>query len=183
MRADTNVAMATRWFRDELDAGFPAPVALAVDDGGRLCAAAFVGAGKDSLEQLAAKAGATLEPAREPSGAARALAAYARGAVDHPEVELTPHGTAFQRRVWAAVQQVGAGETATYAEIARRIGNESAVRAVGAANGQNPIPIFIPCHRIVGSDGSLTGYAGGLPIKRFLLAHEQRQGELFGGVA
>lgn len=175
--------MAQRWFREELDAGFPSPVALAVDDRGRLCALSFLGGDKGTLEQLAAKADATVEPATEQSAAARALLAYARGTVDHPIAELHPHGTAFQRQVWGAVEDIGAGDTATYGEIARRIGNESAVRAVGAANGQNPIPIFIPCHRIVGSDGSLTGYAGGLPIKRFLLAHEQRQGELFGGAA
>lgn len=174
--------MAQRWYREQLDAGFPAPVALAVDERGRLCAVSFVGGDKGSLEELAGKAGATLEPAAESSDAARALLAYARGEVDHPKAELNPHGTSFQTQVWRAVAEVGAGNTATYGQIAQRIGNEAAVRAVGAANGQNPIPIFIPCHRIVGSDGSLTGYAGGLPIKRWLLAHEQRQGELFGGM-
>ena len=87
---------------------------------------------------------------------------------------LDPHGTPFQRAVWAALETIPYGETISYADLARRINKPKAVRAVGAANGQNPLPIVIPCHRVIGSDGSLTGYGGGLPIKRALLDLERQ---------
>jgi methylated-DNA-[protein]-cysteine S-methyltransferase len=81
-------------------------------------------------------------------------------------------GTPFQRAVWQALQRIPYGHTSTYGEIARAIGNANAVRAVGAAIGQNPHTIIVPCHRVVGANGSLTGFAGGLDRKTFLLAHE-----------
>lgn len=87
---------------------------------------------------------------------------------------LAPQGTEFQQAVWTALQQIPFGGTTTYAELARVIGRPNAVRAVGAANGANPIPIVIPCHRVIGSSGSLTGFGGGLPTKRWLLEHEAR---------
>lgn len=92
-------------------------------------------------------------------------------------------GTAFQRQVWAALPAVAYGRTASYLDLAQQLGNPKAVRAVGAANGQNPLAVVWPCHRIVGADGSLTGYAGGLVRKRWLLAFEQpvRQAGLFEG--
>ncbi|HET6546685.1 MAG TPA: methylated-DNA--[protein]-cysteine S-methyltransferase [Rhodanobacteraceae bacterium] len=90
------------------------------------------------------------------------------------DLPLAARGTAFQRRVWDALRTIVYGETVSYAEIARRIGKPAAVRAVGAANGANPLAIVVPCHRVIGADGSLTGYGGGLPIKRFLLDHERR---------
>lgn len=83
-------------------------------------------------------------------------------------------GTPFQRRVWAALGRIGYGETASYAQLARAIGQPSASRAVGLANGRNPLSIVVPCHRVVGADGSLTGYGGGLQRKRWLLDHERR---------
>ena len=91
-------------------------------------------------------------------------------------------GTDFQRQVWAALGGVGYGRTASYLDVARLLNNPKSVRAVGAANGQNPLAIVWPCHRIVGADGSLTGYSGGLARKQWLLAFEQptRQGGLFG---
>ncbi len=91
-------------------------------------------------------------------------------------------GTDFQRRVWAALPGIGHGRTASYLDVARLLNNPKSVRAVGAANGQNPLAIVWPCHRVVGADGSLTGYAGGLLRKRWLLAFEQptQQGGLFG---
>jgi methylated-DNA-[protein]-cysteine S-methyltransferase len=91
-------------------------------------------------------------------------------------------GTSFQRQVWAALLGVGYGRTASYLDIAKALDNPQAVRAVGAANGQNPLAIVCPCHRIIGTNGSLTGYAGGLHRKQWLLAFEQptRQGGLFG---
>ncbi|MEZ4521416.1 MAG: methylated-DNA--[protein]-cysteine S-methyltransferase [Thermomicrobiales bacterium] len=88
------------------------------------------------------------------------------------DMPLDQRGTAFQRDVWNAVFAIPWGETTTYGEIARRIGRPDAVRAVGAANGANPIPIIVPCHRVIGSDGSLTGFGGGLPLKRQLLSLE-----------
>ncbi|TGE27568.1 methylated-DNA--[protein]-cysteine S-methyltransferase [Hymenobacter metallicola] len=93
-----------------------------------------------------------------------------------------PRGTEFQQRVWHMLQRVGYGRTASYLDLARLLENPGAVRAVGAANGQNPLAIVWPCHRIIGASGQLTGYAGGLPRKKWLLAHEQpaAQGELFG---
>ena len=81
-------------------------------------------------------------------------------------------GTAFQRKVWAALQRIPAGETRSYGQLAAEIGEPDAARAVGLANGQNPIAIVIPCHRVIGADGSLTGFGGGLPRKRWLLTHE-----------
>ncbi len=87
-------------------------------------------------------------------------------------IPLRASGTVFQRRVWDALAEIPWGETRSYGDIARRIGNPKGVRAVGLANGRNPLPIVVPCHRVIGSDGSLTGYGGGLPIKVKLLALE-----------
>lgn len=95
------------------------------------------------------------------------------------DLALNPIGTDFQRRVWRALCDIPFGETRSYLQQARAIGQPSAIRAVGAANGRNPIPIVIPCHRVIGSDGSLVGFGGGLPIKSALLALEARQRELF----
>jgi methylated-DNA-[protein]-cysteine S-methyltransferase len=89
------------------------------------------------------------------------------------DLPLAPRGTEFQREVWAVLRAIPFGTTWSYARVALRLGRPGAVRAVGAANGSNPIAIVIPCHRVVGSDGSLTGYGGGLPRKRWLLAHEK----------
>lgn len=89
------------------------------------------------------------------------------------DLPLAPQGTPFRVTVWEALLAVPFGETCSYATIARRIGQPTATRAVGAANGRNPIPIVIPCHRVIGADGSLTGFGGGLPTKRFLLDHER----------
>lgn len=108
-----------------------------------------------------------------PGAAARSLARYFEGdrqAID--TLALDPGGTAFQRSVWEALRAIPAGTTATYGAVARRLGRPRAMRAVGAANGANPISIVIPCHRLVGHDGALTGYAGGLDRKRWLLRHE-----------
>ncbi len=88
------------------------------------------------------------------------------------DLELAPRGTDFQREVWAGLREIGYGETTTYGELARRIGRPRASRAVGAATGRNPWSIVVPCHRLVGGNGSLTGYAGGLEAKEFLLELE-----------
>ena len=104
--------------------------------------------------------------------AAAQLDAYFRGARRTFELPLAPQGTTFQRAVWAQLLQVPFGETASYRDIALALGNDNGVRAVGAANGRNPIAVIIPCHRIIGSNGQLTGYGGGLWRKEWLLRHE-----------
>ena len=88
------------------------------------------------------------------------------------DIALAPLGTTWQQRVWGELGRIPFGETITYAELARRADNPTAIRAAGAANGRNPISIVIPCHRVVGTDGRLTGYSGGLDAKRWLLEHE-----------
>ena len=102
------------------------------------------------------------------------LEAYFKGDIKDFDVPLKMAGTDFQRQVWQALNLVPFGETCSYADIANRIGNPKAVRAVGAANGKNPIPIIVPCHRVIGSSGKLTGYAGGLDLKVWLLEHEKK---------
>ncbi|MBS1904429.1 MAG: methylated-DNA--[protein]-cysteine S-methyltransferase [Bacteroidetes bacterium] len=104
--------------------------------------------------------------------AARQLAEYFEGTRTVFQLPLDAGGTPFQRRVWNALLDVPFGKTASYLQIARLLGDEQAIRAVGLANGKNPIAIVVPCHRIIGSDGSLTGYAGGLWRKEWLLRHE-----------
>ena len=101
------------------------------------------------------------------------LAEYLAGTRTAFDLALAPAaGTPFQLRVWAALETIGYGETLSYAQLADRLGTPAAVRAVGAANGRNPLSIVRPCHRVIGADGSLTGYGGGLPAKRWLLALE-----------
>jgi methylated-DNA-[protein]-cysteine S-methyltransferase len=133
-----------------------------------------------------------IESAAPFAEAVRQLDAYFAGTLHRFDLPLAPKGTPFQQQVWRALLDIPYGETVSYAELARRIGRPSAVRAVGAANGQNPLSIVIPCHRVIGSDGRLVGYGGGLPAKSALLALEQRavgaparpgrprQGALFG---
>ena len=100
------------------------------------------------------------------------LAEYFAGVRTAVDLPLAPRGTAFQRAVWGELAAIPYGETRSYADVARALGQPSATRAVGAANGRNPLSIVVPCHRVVGSDGSLTGFAGGIEGKRWLLAHE-----------
>jgi methylated-DNA-[protein]-cysteine S-methyltransferase len=103
------------------------------------------------------------------------LAAYFDGALRAFDLPLAPHGSPFQRAVWAAVATIAYGATVAYRDIARAIDRPAAVRAVGLANGANPLPIVIPCHRVIGANGALTGYGGGLTVKRALLALERGQ--------
>jgi len=100
------------------------------------------------------------------------LAEYFQGRRKVFDLPLAPEGTPFQLRVWNALREIHYGKTISYGELAARIGQPSASRAVGLANGSNPLPIVIPCHRVIGSNGKLTGYGGGLPIKERLLALE-----------
>jgi methylated-DNA-[protein]-cysteine S-methyltransferase len=115
------------------------------------------------------------KPLQEPI---RQLRAYFAGELESFTVPLAPQGTPFQLKVWKLLADIPFGETISYGELARRAGNPRASRAVGLANGSNPIPIIIPCHRVIGSTGKLTGYGGGLPIKEKLLSLERRQLQL-----
>src|SRR5919197_4429075 len=104
---------------------------------------------------------------------ARQLDAYFDGELETFDLPVELHGTDFQRRCWLALKSIPIGQTVSYGEQARRLGlGSDAARAVGAANGRNPIPIVLPCHRVIGADGSLVGFGGGLEMKRFLLEHE-----------
>ncbi len=126
------------------------------------------------LERRYGKDGFSLESASDPHGRMSALRAYLAG--DVAAIDALPvaaPGTAFQQTVWRALRQIPAGQTISYGELARRIRSPDAVRAVGLANGANPVGIVVPCHRVIGADGSLTGYGGGLPRKRWLLDHER----------
>jgi len=103
------------------------------------------------------------------------LQRYFAGNLETFDLPLLLEGTAFQKKVWTALKNIPYGETISYKTLAQRVGSPKAVRAVGAANGANPIPIILPCHRVIGNDGSLTGFGGGLPLKQKLLALESRQ--------
>ena len=138
------------------------PLTIVVDGEGRLAQVTF-GAGES-----AAPGAAALRVAEQ-------LTEYFSGRRSSFEVPLGLRGTEFQLAVWNELLRVPYGETITYAELARRIGRPSAVRAVGAANGANPIPVIVPCHRVIGANGTLTGYGGGIERKQWLLAHEGRR--------
>ena len=149
---------------------------IAADDEGNLRAADFDGY-EDRMNLLLRRHygadGFALEPARGRSAIAQSIAAYFAGRLDAIDnISVLTGGTEFQRHVWAALRKIPCGATWSYGELAARIGRPAAVRAVGLANGSNPIPIVVPCHRVIGSDGTLTGYGGGLARKRWLLAHE-----------
>lgn len=137
------------------------PLSISVDASGRLQSIHF-GASELSSSGDCAHVIAQLEE-------------YFAGSRKTFDLDLAPHGTPFQLAVWNELMNVGYGETITYAELAQRIGKPNAVRAVGAANGANPIPLIVPCHRVIGSNGTLTGYGGGIERKQWLLAHEGRR--------
>jgi methylated-DNA-[protein]-cysteine S-methyltransferase len=137
-------------------------------DGAALTGLAFPG------EKRVEKPAPGLKESPEPfAEAIRQLGEYFAGQRRAFDLSLAPEGTAFQRRVWDELTGIPFGATISYAELARRIGNPKAVRAVGGANGRNPLPIIVPCHRVIGADGRLTGFGGGLPIKERLLAFER----------
>ena len=119
--------------------------------------------------------GYELVAAKNAGGNATALSAYMAGEIDAiADLKTETVGTAFQREVWQALRTIPAGNTLSYGQLAERIGRPRAVRAVGLANGSNPVGIVVPCHRVIGANGSLTGYGGGLERKRWLLAHEAK---------
>lgn len=120
------------------------------------------------------KNGFQLEPAPNPSDLAQAMTRYFGGELDAIDaLPVRTGGTPFQREVWRALRRVRCGTTISYAQLAERIGRPTAVRAVGLANGSNPVGVVVPCYRVIGSDGSLTGYGGGIERKRWLLDHEK----------
>ena len=114
-----------------------------------------------------------LIPATDAGGYSGRIRAYLEGDLGaHDEIPVDTGGTRFQQQVWQALRRIPAGETRSYSDIARAVRRPRAVRAVGTTNGRNPVALIVPCHRVVGADGSLTGYAGGLERKRWLLRHE-----------
>lgn len=118
--------------------------------------------------------GQTLRPASLPQPIRTALEAYFAGTLTALDtLPVTPSGTPFQNKVWSELRRIHPGATTTYASLAAQIGHPTAIRATGAANGANPISLVIPCHRVIGADGTLTGYGGGLPRKAWLLNHER----------
>jgi methylated-DNA-[protein]-cysteine S-methyltransferase len=150
---------------------------LVADDAGKLRAVDWADYESRMLRLLRrhyGKNGFQLEPACNPHGLRDAIDRYFAGdiqAID--EIPVQTAGTPFQRSVWKELRRIPGGSTVSYGKLAGQIGRPKAVRAVGSANGTNPIGIVVPCHRVIGSDGSLTGYGGGLDRKRWLLDHER----------
>jgi methylated-DNA-[protein]-cysteine S-methyltransferase len=157
-------------------ARIPTPIGAltAIVHDGALCVLAFPTERHDPLGRLEARFGPhRIERAADPLGVASRVAAYFEGdlrALD--AIPVRTDGTDFQRGVWHALRRIPAGTTWSYARLADEVGAPSAVRAVGAANGRNPVPLVVPCHRVIASDGTLCGYGGGLDRKRWLLRHE-----------
>lgn len=152
----------------------PSPVGplTLVSDGGKLIGCYFDGHAPAAMAAAPRGRDPILDLARQE------LAAFFAGALRTFTAPVAPRGTEFQRKVWKGLQSIPHGRTTSYGELARKIGAPKAMRAVGAANGANPICIIIPCHRVIGADGSLTGFGGGLDRKRFLLALERGEAPL-----
>jgi methylated-DNA-[protein]-cysteine S-methyltransferase len=129
---------------------------------------------RPALQHQYGKNGFSIEPGRNPGGLTEAIARYFAGELTILDaLPVQTAGTPFQQQVWHALREIPCGTTISYATLAARIGRPNAVRAVGLANGSNPIGVVVPCHRVIGSDGSLTGYGGGIERKRWLLRHER----------
>lgn len=143
------------------------------DAAGRLRVLEFADKPQRLARALKRHAGARVEAGTTPAAVAQALEAYFAGELAAlATAPLAIGGTAFQHTVWTALVAIPAGRTDTYAGLAQALGRPAATRAVGAANGANPLAIVVPCHRLIGADGALTGYGGGVERKRWLLAHE-----------
>jgi methylated-DNA-[protein]-cysteine S-methyltransferase len=153
------------------------PMRIVADEVGHLRVAFFAEDDSDILHYLRrhyGEHGFTIEPTRNPYGIPQAITRYFTGelsAIDDLPVRAV--GTGFQQEVWHALRGIPCGTTTSYGKLAQQIGRPEAVRAVGLANGANPIAVVVPCHRVIGSNGSLTGYGGGIERKRWLLRHEQ----------
>ncbi len=143
---------------------------------GALCGLSFTDHDERLRAHLAARFGGDVEyvRARDPAGAATRLRRYLDGELDAlDDIAVDLGGTAFQARVWKALRKIPVGATWSYAALARKVGSPEAVRAVGAANGRNPVSLVVPCHRVIAADGTLCGYGGGIERKRWLLTHER----------
>ncbi len=141
-----------------------------------LCGLAFADHDERLRAHLQARFGDEVEyvRARDPAGAVTRLRRYLAGELDAlDDIAVDLGGTPFQARVWKALREIPVGATWSYAQLAKRVGRPAAVRAVGAANGQNPVSLVVPCHRVIASDGTLCGYGGGIERKRWLLTHER----------
>jgi methylated-DNA-[protein]-cysteine S-methyltransferase len=174
-----NAQPTARFFYDHVESPL-GPFTVVADGDGRLVAAGWTDDATDGrmagrLRIFATRADAEFVRASNPGGLSAALAAYFAG--DLAAIAKLPvsesAGTPFQRSVWRALRGIPCGESRSYGDIARAIGRPSAVRAVGLANGSNPICIVVPCHRVIGSNGKLVGYGGGVERKRWLLTHEK----------
>jgi len=152
----------------------PIGTIVVVADGDTVCALDFEDCRPRMLALLERRCGPVrLRRVRDPGGFASRVRAYLAGDLDAlADVPVDLRGTAFQQTVWAQLRTIRRGTTVSYAELAAAIGRPTAVRAVGATNGRNPVALAVPCHRVIGADGSLSGYAGGLERKRWLLRHE-----------
>lgn len=164
----------------------PTPIGslmIAADQAGSLRVALFTEDENVLCRQLQlhyGKTGFTIHRTCNPHGLSATISRYFDGelaAID--TISVATGGTPFQRKVWQELRNIPCGATTSYGEVARRIGHPTAVRAVGAANGDNPVAVVVPCHRVIGSNGSLTGYGGGIERKRWLLDHEKRPTRLF----
>jgi methylated-DNA-[protein]-cysteine S-methyltransferase len=153
---------------------------LATDEAGHVRAIDLDGDEARMTRHLHRHGGTAIRWGAAPAALRASLQAYFAGDLKTlDDISCAPDGTPFQQSVWTALRSIPAGHTESYGRLAERLGNPKAVRAVGLANGSNPIPLIIPCHRVIGADGSLTGYGGGLERKRWLLAHEGRHSPLF----
>lgn len=152
------------------------PLLLVTDADGALRALEFDDLRPRMVRLLAEHYGAHgLEEGAAPASITGALDAYFKGEIEAVnDIQTATGGTPFQREVWSALRKIPAGTTISYGQLAAKIGRTGSARAVGAANGANPIPIVVPCHRVIGAGGALTGFAGGLERKRWLLDHERR---------
>ncbi len=153
-----------------------APLLIVTDNDGLLRALEFADLESRMTRLLREHYGAfTLQKGAAPASITQALEAYFKGEVEAvDEIQTATGGTTFQREVWKALRAIPAGVTTSYGQLATTLGRTGSARAVGAANGANPIPIVVPCHRVIGANGTLTGFASGLPRKRWLLDHETR---------
>ena len=170
------------FFADQLETPI-GTMRIVADTGQRLRLAFFAEDDRPVLRELSRYYGAkgfVLQPAAKPLAATAALASYFKGDLDViDDIPVETAGTPFQRAVWKALRTIPCGSTLSYGKLAQNIGHPEAVRAVGAANGANPVSVVVPCHRVIGANGALTGYGGGIERKRWLLDHETRPTRLF----
>ena len=162
-------------FLDHLDTPIGV-MRIVADAEGNLRVAFFADSDEPVLRQLRRDYGGfTLAPAANPHGLTRLVANYFAGELSAiNDIPVRTAGTPFQREVWRALRKIPCGVTTSYGKLAAAIGHPDAVRAVGTANGANPVAVVVPCHRVIGANGSLTGYGGGIERKRWLLDHERQ---------